>query len=94
VKYLSRKGDAVVCQGSVRMYTELLYLFSSVHLNWNTQLALRLFNYVMIWELNNENFCNSITWTHKYLGVDTVTACKVLVGKHRERGEAIKQEER
>jgi len=50
---------------------------------------LRLFNCEMFWELNNENFCNSITWTHKYLEVDKMTAYKVLVGKYRER-EAIK----
>jgi hypothetical protein len=94
VKFLSRKGDAVMCERSVRMCTKLLYVFPPVDLNWNTQLALRLFNYEMFCELNNENFCNSITWKHKYLGVDTMTACKILVGKHRERGEAIKYDDR
>ena len=67
----------------VRAVLECAQIFLCLQLFTQTGtriLPLRLFHCEMLWQLNNEDFSNSVTWTHENLGVDTMTVCKVLEG--------------
>jgi hypothetical protein len=74
-----------MCEGIVRICTKLFICARLFSLPETYSLPLKFILYERFGELNNEDVCNSITWTYTYLGVDKITACKVLVIKPHEK---------